>query len=282
MHWTSFLAYRRFPANARVADDVACIHCGYNLRSQSVWARCPECGYEVGHSIFLLPKSGIVARSLRTAGTTYLAPLLALLMCFNPGYWPLLIVSGANVIGGVFRTISITNLRFRGALHRLPVVGQRLQIWWLVILGELLIDLAWLVAVLAISGNPSWQTPQGQSALAWLAIASWAITLLSAVCAGRFGYALTDMLGAIWLRVEFRIQTTTVIFGAVLSIPLIYALTQVSLIRTLYVVAGLLGAIVVATMIATSIPLLQAATAAEVSRETLDEVMESDRIDRGA
>ena len=96
MHWTAFLAYRRFPANARVADDMACIGCGYNLRGLNVWMRCPECGSEVGNSVFLLARAEIVQRNLHTMGYTYFAPLALLLACLAGAWWPALVaVPGA-------------------------------------------------------------------------------------------------------------------------------------------------------------------------------------------
>jgi hypothetical protein len=38
-------------AEGRVAEDLACIQCGYNLRTLQREAKCPECGSEVARSI---------------------------------------------------------------------------------------------------------------------------------------------------------------------------------------------------------------------------------------
>jgi hypothetical protein len=38
-------------AEGRVAGDLACIQCGYNLRTLHREAKCPECGLEVARSM---------------------------------------------------------------------------------------------------------------------------------------------------------------------------------------------------------------------------------------
>ncbi len=278
MHWTAFLAYRRFPANARVVDDLACIQCGYNLRSQMVRSRCPECGLEVGNSIFLLAKPEQTARGLRAAAPTYAAPLILLLSCLNWSYWPLLLASGVTSLACVFRLWGVSELRFKAALARLPLLGTRLHLWWLAVIVELAIACAWCVTVLVIANSITLRTGGGSAILRWFIIAWWCAAMLSTLLAGRFGYALVDMLGYTWTRIEFRVQQIAVLIGIAAFPLLLLGLQFVSSPTVLYLLLLGLMALTIVPHIQTSIALLHAATAAEVSSETWDDVLDSERV----
>lgn len=58
-----------------IAADLRCIQCGYNLRTQPVTGRCPECGQAVGESVQgLLPqldRKGHIARDVPCLGCGY-------------------------------------------------------------------------------------------------------------------------------------------------------------------------------------------------------------------
>jgi len=48
-----------------LAGDLACVSCDYNLRSQPVDGRCPECATAVEYSLRVIPQAADVARGLR-------------------------------------------------------------------------------------------------------------------------------------------------------------------------------------------------------------------------
>lgn len=278
MHWTAFLAYRRFPANAQVMDDIACIQCGYNVRGLMVAARCPECGSEVGNSIFLLAKPVIAARGLRAAGITYLAPFILLLPFLHPEYWAVMVASGVILAACVFRVLAVSDLRFRAALARLPVLGTRLHIWWLATFADLIIALMWLIVMLVIAYTPTLQTPAGNAVMLWTMIAWWLSAIFSASAAGRFGHAIMDMLGFVWTRLEFRVQQIAVVAAAALIPLLLVALRAIASLTIAAVVWGFLAVLMGFVMLATALPLMHAATAAEESAETFDDALDEERI----
>jgi len=278
MHWTAFLAYRRFPANARVVDDLACIQCGHNLRTLMVAARCPECGYEVGNSIFLLSRPDVTARGLRGAGMSYLAPLTMILPLLHPTYWTLLIAAGASVLAGVSRLVGVGELRFRAAIARLPVLGPRVRWWWLAALIDLGLAIAWCAAVIIIAGIPTIQGPATRSVLIWITVAWWFQLMLSALAAGRFAFALVDMLGYVWTRVEFRVQQALALAALAFAPVLLLGLTAVASPGMALLIEGSAFLLTALLALATAIPLLHSATAAEESAETWDDVIESERV----
>lgn len=280
MHWTAFLAYRRFPAHARVMEDCACIQCGYNLRMQMVSSRCPECGYEVGHSVFLLAKPEVAARDLRTAGTTYAAVLAIPLVMLLGATWSFFIASLIATSAALFRVIALSDLRFNGALARLPVIGQRLNVWFLASIVDLLVGAAWLTAMLLTSGNRNmWNSGLAPTLIQWSVIA-WLITaLVSALVAGRFGFALMDMINFVWTRIEFRVQQWIALAMLLTSPTLMLAPLAVVLSGWPAHIANLLNVLLLCLlMLATGIPLLHAATACEQYAEDWDDLIESERI----
>lgn len=280
MHWTAFLAYRRFPAHARLMEGCACIQCGYNLRMQMVAARCPECGYEVGHSVFLLAKPAVASRDLRTAGTTYVAILTIPLVMLLGSTWSLFVGSLIATCAALFRVIALSDLRFNGALARLPVIGPRLNLWFAASLGDLFVGGGWLTVMLVTSGNRNmWNSGLAPILIQWSIIA-WLVTaLISALVAGRFGFALIDMINFTWTRIEFRVQQwialAMLFIGPVLTlVPLVASLSGWSA-----NIANLLNVLLLCLlMLATGIPLLHAATACEQCAEDWDDLIESERI----
>jgi hypothetical protein len=278
MHWTAFLAYRRFPANARVAENMACIGCGYNLRGLNVWIRCPECGSEVGNSLFLLARPEIVQRSLHTTGYTYFAPLALLLTCLTGAWWPALVAGGALFVAAVFRLFAVGQLRYRGALARLPVVGARLNTWWIVVVVELFLALSIIALVMTASAfSTSWGAGAQPIAM-WLLAAAWLAGMGSAIAAGRFGHALVDMLEFTWTRIEFRVQNIATMLALFASGGLIVGMTFAQSTAADLVLLSVIGLITLAVAAMTGIALLHAANAAQQSQETVDEVLDSERV----
>jgi hypothetical protein len=277
MHWTAFLAYRRFPATARVADDMACIGCGYNLRGLNVWTRCPECGGEVGNSLFLLARPEVVGRNLHTAGYTYFAPLVLVLTCLNSAWWPALVAGGALGVAAVFRLFAVGQLRYRGALARLPVVGARLKTWWIVAVIELLVALAIVALVMTVSAFKTGWAAGAQPIATWLLMAAWLAGMGSAIAAGRLGYALVDMLGFTWTRIEFRVQNIAAVSGMLACCILAAGMTAMQS-AAAAMLMGVIALVTLAVAVMTGIALLHAANVAQQSQETVDEVLESQRV----
>jgi hypothetical protein len=279
MHWTAFLAYRRFPENARVIDDLACIGCGYNLRLQMVRARCPECGLEVGNSIFLLAKPAETARSLRAAAPTFCAPLIFVLTCLNGAHWALLVASAVLAAAGVFRVWAVSELRFRAALARLPVLGTRLHLWWMAVVAEMAISIIWCAAIVIIASSLTLRLgPGGAMIQRWCILAWWCAAMLGTFLAGRFGYALMDMLGYSWTRIEFRAQQISVLVGIAAFPLLLMAVQLVSSPVMVYVMLLAMLLVTIGPHVQTSIALLHAATAAETSSESWEDVLDSQRV----
>lgn len=279
MHWTAFLAYRRFPAQARIMEDCACIQCGYNLRMQMVAARCPECGYEVGHSVFLLAHPDITARGLRTAGITYLAPFMMILPMIVNAYWAMFIVSLAAATAALFRVIGVSDLRFNASMARLPVIGPRLNAWWTCAVIDLFLAGAWMIGLIVVSqsrilqNNGTGPLVMGVGSIAW-----WFSMLLSAVVAGRFGYALMDMLNFVWTRIEFRVQQIASVLMILFAPFLILGMRAAPSSTARGICAAALAILALLLMLATAIPLLHAATASEQAAESWDDLIDSERI----
>lgn len=279
MHWTAFLAYRRFPAHARVMDDCACVQCGYNLRTQMVSSRCPECGNEVGNSVFLLAKPAVASRGLRTAALTYLAPASILIAYISGAYWVLFVVSLTAVVAALFQFVGVTDLRRNAALARLPVVGARLSLWWAIALIVFIVALSWMGGLIVVSRNRILQNNGvGINIGMGGCIAWWMLNLISAWAAGRFGLALMDMLNFAWTRIEFRVQQCAIIGIIVLTLLMLITIRTVNSNTLKALLAGGLLLLTLLTMLSTAIALLHAATACDQSTEDWDELIESERI----
>lgn len=207
MHWTAFLAYRRFPAHARVTDDLPCAGCGYNLRSALANGTCPECGKAVGDSLFVLNQPEIVGRSLRTIGKTHLGFLALLLGCLQSAGadWPVIVALGIMGLLALVRVMALGELRYRGAIETLPIVGARLRFWWWISILEALITWAacitlWIAAKFMFT-SPILATVSDGLMIAWLVF-----LLIETLLAGWFGTSLATMLWYTFARWEFIAQ----------------------------------------------------------------------------
>jgi len=49
--WAATVAPEEQISAGPIDDDLKCVHCGYNLRTQSTQGRCPECGETIGDSL---------------------------------------------------------------------------------------------------------------------------------------------------------------------------------------------------------------------------------------
>jgi hypothetical protein len=208
MHWTALLAYRRFPPTARVIDDLHCIKCGYNLRGIRVGDRCPECAAQVGDSLFVLAKPLIVGRGLAGIGRGFFGFLGLLVGCLGLNLWLPLVGSMIICAGAVWRTLSAAELRYRGAIEHLPIIGPRTRMTWWMCVADLIASFCLLgVTILAANTtNPSIRAMLPMTFALWTAIAT-----IAAGAAGMLGRAMAEMLGYGWMVMLFRMQQIMVI-----------------------------------------------------------------------
>jgi len=226
MHWTALMAKRYFPAHARVADDLACIGCGYNLRTLMANAKCPECGLEVGNSLFVLAKPRVVADGFRAAGKTYLAMSIMLLPMLGPsGAWPMIVAMAVVSMAAAWRLIAVGQIYLRGALVRLPVIGPRLRVWPVVSVVDLLASLIGLVAIIVVAKNTAFQNPAAFATLSWMLFFWLWITMVAPIVAAWLGHAMALVLGYNWMIVEFKIHQAVAVIGLLAA----FAFTGVSL-----------------------------------------------------
>lgn len=273
------MAKRYFPAHARVADDLACIGCGYNLRTLMANANCPECGQQVGSSLFLLARPRVVADNLGGAAKTHLAMFILALPLLGPGsFWPLIVAMAVIGLSIAWRCGCQIAILRGGAVARLPVIGPRLRAWAGITSLELLAALGCLVTTVVVAKSPALQ---GTSGAAWIRgtfLAWMLITMSSPVVANWFGAAMTLLLGYNWMIVEFRIHQVIAIAGLGCALLLGFLLVArggvlVSLL------AGFAWLGVGFAIIATWIALTHLSNAASEASETWDELIDSERIE---
>jgi hypothetical protein len=276
MHWTALLAYRRFPADALVIDDVACIGCGYNLRGIRATGRCPECGEYVGDSLFLLARPAVVARALRGIAKSYLACFALLANCLSgTPAWTLIVAVGIIAFGAFWRIVSTAELKYRGAIARLPVIGSRLNLFWIIALVEFIASLMWLIAIIAVAQVPALQTNSGYRMIA-MAAAVWMVSLiLSAAAAGSLGLALADALAYSWMVIELKVQRIALVVWA-LAAALLFAVGIASVGRGPSIAALIAFDMVFAlNLILCTISLLHVANGAEQEGDPWEEAVGS-------
>jgi hypothetical protein len=202
MHWTAFLAYRRFPANARVADDLPCVGCGYNLRSSRAGGVCPECARPVGDSLFVLSQPEIVGRCIKTIGATYFGVLAIAIPCLSLGAaWTGIVGMGVLALTAIIRAVEVMELHMRGEIRALPVIGTRLRM----LIGFAIVDVVLTVTSCVmlwysakIGFNPTLDAAINAMLLAWCVV-----YMVTAIVAGWFGSAVAVMLAYFLSRWEF-------------------------------------------------------------------------------
>ncbi len=275
-HWTDLLAYRRFPPHAKVIDDLACIGCGYNLRGSRAGGQCPECGRDVGDSLFILAKPVIVANGLRGMGKGSLANLAILLNLLPTAQvWPLIVSLTIIAIGSAFRLAGAWQVRFRSAIDRLPLIAGRINLLWLICLAEFITVIAWLAIVLAVAKVPSWQTAAAQNAIRGFALVWIVLAYLNMFASGWFALSLAIMLHYVWTVIELHVQIAVVLVS---TFTLICAFAVLAFVQTTFIVmlvcVGLAILLYCAAVVATSICLLHVANGAEQETESWEEVLD--------
>lgn len=271
MHWTAFLAYRRFPPSARVIDDLPCIACGYNLRGIRLRDRCPECGGEIGDSLFVLAKPEIVGRALTGIARSYVGALVWLFGCTSAAIWAPMVTGGVLVLSSIWRLFHAAELRYRGAVAHLPVIGWRVQALWHCAIIEGVVSLAYLGIGIVFTQQ------QGTGivhTLNWLVVA-WMMTMwLCVASSGWLGHPFAVMLGYRWMAIEFSIQQALAAMsaGAGVMLLLMIGLTGSSTASVIVgaVFALLFGGAIVLTFVA----LLQLSNAAHKESDTWDDAID--------
>lgn len=274
MHWTALLAYRRFPRDAVVIDDVACIGCGYNLRGIRAGGRCPECGNAVGDSLFLLAEPEVVARGLRGIAKSYLACLALLINCIVwPPVWALMVAVGVIACGGVWRIISVAELKYRGALARLPVIGDRLNMLWILALIECAASVLWLIIIVAVTQSATLLATSGPAMMA-MAAAVWMIfLLLSAAAAGGLGLALAEALGYGWMVIELKLQRIALVVCALAAALLLLVSVTATGRSTIFVAVAGFDFVFALNLVLSAMSLTHVANGAEQEGEVWEEAI---------
>ena len=271
MHWTALLAYRRFPPNALVIDDLACIGCGYNLRGIRVGARCPECGGHVGDSLFLLAKPDVVGHALNGVGKSFLASFALLLVFISSATWMPMLATGVLVLGAIWRVFHAAELRYRGAIVRLPVIGTHVEVFWWCIVIDAMVTLGFFAIAVLFAMDPVAITPR----LLTLGLVGWLMTtMLCLAAAGWMGKPFAVMLGYGWMAIEFSIQRTWAVASLAFALVLMFVIASGSP-RTPVLIAFAVFALVFAgQLLLTTVTLLQLANAAYRSSDTLDDAID--------
>lgn len=277
MHWTAHLARRHFWSGARVAGDVMCVSCGYNLRGLRANAKCPECAREVGDSLFVLAKPLAVAGSLAMLGLSYLT-LLGFALALVPSSTGWTEIFGAMIIalGASYRVAAATRLRFYAAIHRLASLSRPLVALWIATILEAALVVLWLAGLLAYAKNLAMHTPAMARGCNWLAGSVVVLGILSLWCAGMLGAAMTSMLAYSWTRIGFIVQRLAV--GAAGVAALLAALINAMPAPLELCVVAIGAAFIIATtaVIVTCVTLLQLAGAAQGETEPWDEAIARD------
>jgi hypothetical protein len=189
------------------------------------------------------------------------------------------VASAVLTAAGVFRVWAVSELRFRAALARLPVLGTRLHLWWMAVVAEMAISIIWCAAIVIIASSLTLRLgPSGAMIQRWCILAWWCAAMLGTFLAGRFGYALMDMLGYSWTRIEFRAQQISVLVGIAAFALLLMTVQLVSSPVMVYVMLLAMLLVTIGPHVQTSIALLHAATAAETSSESWEDVLDSQRV----
>jgi len=275
MHWTAFLAYRRFPAHARVAGDLPCAGCGYNLRSALANGSCPECGKSVGDSLFVLNQPEIVGRSLRTIGKTHLGFLALLLGCvpITGPDWPSIVAFGIMGLLGIVRVMAIGELRYRGAIDTLPIVGGRLKSWWWISIFDALltcvVSIGFWVHAKNMFVSAAFDAVMTTLVFTWLAM-----SVLQTFIAGWFGTALATMLLYTVARWEFIIQRGALV-AFLLLLPLMFLASNGTNQMVEFATLGLSFLALGLAMVATAAGLTHLGNGAQAETDTWEDLVDA-------
>lgn len=276
MHWTAFLAYRRFPENARVADDLPCIGCGYNLRSLLARANCSECGRPVGDSLFVLAHPQIVGNCLKSIGGTFFGVLALFLPCLNiNAIWPPIVAMGALTVCASIRAATVWELRTRGAIQALPIIGTRLRVLLVVSIADFICAAAACVLMWISIRTPG---PGGiiETAANVMVLVWFATYLLTAFVAGLLGSAIAVMLAYFLSRWEIILHRASLL-ASVLGIGIVVTCEIAQASSTVLIIWTVITALVLAgSMVLLALGLIHLGSGAEHESDTWEDVLDTD------
>ncbi len=281
MPFTSYLMQRSFPADSRIAGDVACAGCGYNLRGSLAAGKCPECGRPAGESLWPLTRPDKVAGSVRRIGNSFLGVGAAVAVPVVVTGWCLgWLALGALIITTAVRTVEVAELRFRADTDKLPVVGDRVRLLWLASMAEAVILLVWSLLLVSSGLGENFLGPlavlTGVLGVVWL-LAAFAVVGL----AGWMGSAMAAMLGRpkvlrlMSTQVAFTVAGPAVALGfGVLGMAVTLVINGVAgAVTASFGVVGLITMWVVAVVL-TLASTAQLATAVERTRDPREEMLD--------
>jgi len=184
MHWTAILRNQTLPENARIAGDLPCIVCGYNLRRARPGGRCPECGGTVLQTLDAATHPRELGEALRRLGPTFLAALAALLLpAYAAGSWIAPVGAIVVIIGSVLRLISVMFLIRHGGLRPFPGAESRARL--LVAAAAIDVAMALALAILTFAGlkalNTAIDAAFGVVLAGWCAVVAAELVLIAMI-----------------------------------------------------------------------------------------------------
>jgi hypothetical protein len=287
MHWTSLFERRFFPPDAMVIDDLACVGCGYNLRGIRVRGRCPECGQDIGDSLFVITQPDETGAAFRQVAGSFLF-LLALyggcFLLFGAGW---LLFGGLILLGGAgFRLLGARTLRFQCGFGRLPLVGARVRRFWIMCLVDVGFGLLTILGAVGAQVMTSTATPNPWVVAGVSAAIAWQlVTIAVALTALSFGRAVAQMTEyerldregrrAMWSWLAIPLVVLIAVFAHRLAVAFLGNQPAQVVVSGLALLA-VLGSIGIAILL-TWISLMHLAVASERERAPRDDVVDRDR-----
>ena len=191
MHWTALLAKRWYSRRARVATDLYCIGCGYNLYTLPARGNCPECGRPIGDSLFVFPRPDHTSSGLGELAWSYFAWAAAIFALPLTFIIRLPAVTGMIVfIALCLRLMGMLEIRWRSKIERLPVIGGRAtMLWWLAVVEAVLFAAMFIVTSFAARGalwTDEVVLPLSFAIIAAIALTQWVAGWLALAIAALF------------------------------------------------------------------------------------------------
>jgi hypothetical protein len=254
-----------------VIDDLACIGCGYNLRGMRVGDRCPECGGHVGDSLFLLARPNVAGRGLNGIGKSFLASFAIIIALMSAATWAPMVATGVIAAGALWRIVHAAELRYRASVVNLPVIGQRIEVFWCCIVVDGLMSLTVFIIAMLHANDPATLTRPTVA----LGMIAWFMTIMLCMAgAGWLGKPFAVMLGYGWMAIEFSVQRAWIAACAAFAFILLI-LTGIGAPQIPVLIAKSVFALTFAGgVLLTMVTLMQLANAAFRSSETLDDAID--------
>ncbi|MCH7545185.1 MAG: hypothetical protein IID30_02125 [Planctomycetes bacterium] len=289
MHWTAILEKRQFPPHARINGDLDCIGCGYNLRGALAGGLCSECGLGVSSSLFELARPDDVASGFRSIAMSYLPNYMIFIAILVPNLFGMdmyVLVGLFLLMATLYRMTGVWTLRFRGAIAQLPRIGPRLNLLFIATCLDLLMITGCLIFwyVLMVSTPPPFSP-----LLQWKSIMGgiWLLVMVSGMfLAGQTALSLATMLEYEVCRRELLFQQILIAASPVLAALLMgfglgfVLFSGFAISSSIIIIAGTvaLALILCLAIVYTSVSLLRLSGAAAQERETMDHLVDTERV----